>query len=114
MRRSVQATVRPLFNEGDVQLNAGTLRAYGQEKYLGSKVAAVLGKDYASYTCFGAINGGRIRGSNEGYLIIEGNPNGYGDKTLYLNTYTSNANILMTSPVEKSVLVYPNLWRSFI
>ncbi|EOA59877.1 hypothetical protein NE451_14870 [Bacteroides nordii] len=84
--------------EGDVQLNAGTLRAYGQEKYLGSKVAAVLGKDYASYTCFGAINGGRIRGSNEGYLIIEGNPNGYGDKTLYLNTYTSNANILMTSP----------------
>lgn len=89
------------FFDGDVQLNSGTLKAYGQEKYLNSKVAAVLGKDYASYTCFGAVNGGRIRGSNEGYLIIEGNPNGYGDKTLYLNTYTSNANILMTSPGGK-------------
>ena len=38
-----------------------------------------------------------IRGSNEGYLILSGNPNGYGDPTVYINRYTSNGNVLMTA-----------------
>jgi|GEM_PF-6947510 len=49
-----------------------------------TKVAAVLGADYNQWTYFGGVAGGRIRGSNEGYLVIEGNPNGSGDKNVYL------------------------------
>lgn len=82
---------------GDLQLNVGVLRAYGSESFYGAKISAILGKDYSSYTCFGAINGGRIRGSNEGYLIMEGNPNGYGSPTIFMNRYVSNGNIIMTS-----------------
>ncbi len=84
--------------DGDLELSKGVFRASGYETYRGSKVAAILGKDYNSYTCFGAVNGGRIRGSNEGYLILEGNPNGYGYPTIYINRYVSNANVIMTSP----------------
>lgn len=83
--------------EGDIELNSGILRAYGKQDFVGSKASAILGGDYESYTLFGGVNGGRIRGSNEGYLILEGNPNGYKDHTVYVNRYVSNGNVVMTS-----------------
>ena len=38
-----------------------------------------------------------IRGSNEGYLILSGNPNGYGNRNVYINRYTSNGDVIMTA-----------------
>ena len=51
----------------------------------GNNVAAIFGNNYNHWTYFGGATGGRIRGSNEGYLVVESNPNGPGDKSLYLN-----------------------------
>jgi hypothetical protein len=57
-------------------------------------VAAILGNNYNHWTYFGGTTGGRIRGANDGYLVLESNPNGTGDKNLYLN-FQSTSNILM-------------------
>lgn len=73
------------------------LKANGTDSVGGQKVAAILGNHYQSYTCFGAQNGGRIRGSNEGYLILESNPAGYGTKGVFINSYISNANVYLGS-----------------
>lgn len=73
------------------------LKANGTDSIGGQKVAAILGNHYQSYTCFGAQNGGRIRGSNEGYLILESNPAGYGTKGVFINSYISNANVYLGS-----------------
>ncbi|TRX51636.1 hypothetical protein FNH22_24045 [Fulvivirga sp. M361] len=51
----------------------------------GSKVAARFGDAHFHWTYFGDGHSGRIRGSGEGYLWIESNANGGGDKMLYLN-----------------------------
>ncbi len=59
-----------------------------------ANVAAILGDDYNHFTYFGGTTGGRIRGSNEGYLVVESNPNGSNNKSLYLN-HDSPGNILM-------------------
>ncbi|WP_295124136.1 hypothetical protein [uncultured Chitinophaga sp.] len=59
----------------------------------GDNISAILGSSYNHWTMFGGANGGRIRGSNEGYLDLETNANGT-NKTLYLNT-TSPGDILM-------------------
>jgi len=93
----VSKTNSTIIHDGNLELTGGILRAFGHQEFAGSKIAAVLGNDYASYTCFGAINGGRIRGSNEGYLILEGNTNGYGSPTVYINRYTASGNVVMTS-----------------
>lgn len=90
-----------MVHEGDFELSSGILKTRGHTNYLGSKVSAMLGGDYASYTVFGGVNGGRIRGSNQGYLVLEGNPDGYGNPTIYMNRYVSNGNIIMTASSGK-------------
>jgi len=62
--------------------------------YNGSNIAAILGDNYNDWTNFGGVTGGRIRGDNNGYLVLESNPNGTGDKNLYLN-FASTGNILI-------------------
>ncbi|MDW7691161.1 hypothetical protein R9C00_19585 [Flammeovirgaceae bacterium SG7u.111] len=54
----------------------------------GTKLAAVLGNDWNSWTAFGSPNGGRIRGSGEGYLVLESNPNGI-DRRVLINSKSS-------------------------
>lgn len=61
----------------------------------GIKIAAVLGNSYNEWTTFGATTGGRIRGSNEGYLVLETNSAG-SDNKLYMNT-ASKGNIIMAT-----------------
>ncbi len=86
---------------GNVEVFNGMLNVTGSQTYLGSNVSAVLGGNYSDYTCFGSPQGGRIRGSNDGYLILEANPNGYGNKNVYINRYVAGGNILMTSSTGK-------------
>ncbi|MCW3466132.1 hypothetical protein [Chitinophaga nivalis] len=50
----------------------------------GTRVAAVLGNAWNDWTAFGGTGGGKIRGSNEGYLMLETNPTG-SDNVLGLN-----------------------------
>ena len=50
-------------------------------------------------TLVSALRG--IRGSNEGYLILGGNPIGYGNHNVYINRYTPNANVIMTASSGK-------------
>ncbi|MGO4294109.1 hypothetical protein [Chitinophaga sp. RAB17] len=61
----------------------------------GAKLAAVLGNAYNEWTAFGGASGGRIRGSNEGYLVLETNNAGSNNK-MYLNT-ASAGDIIMAS-----------------
>lgn len=61
----------------------------------GTRVAATFGNAYNDWTTFGATTGGRIRGSSEGYLDIETNPNGT-DNKLYMNI-GSNGHIVMAN-----------------
>ncbi|WP_126243343.1 hypothetical protein [Chitinophaga rhizosphaerae] len=56
-------------------------------------ISAILGNNHRHFTAFGSINGGRIRGADEGYLVVESNPNG-ANKTLYLN-HESPGNVLI-------------------
>ncbi len=86
---------------GNVDIFNGMLNVTGSQAYMGSNVSAVLGGNYSDYTCFGSPQGGRIRGSNDGYLILEANPNGYGNKNVYINRYVAGGNILMTSSTGK-------------
>jgi hypothetical protein len=51
----------------------------------GTLLAARLGNAYNHWTYFGDGNSGRIRGSGEGYLYLSSNPDGTGDKRIYLN-----------------------------
>lgn len=62
--------------------------------YNGNYISAIFGSAINHWTYFGGVTAGRIRGSNEGYLVIGSNPNGTGDKNLYLN-YDSPGNILL-------------------
>lgn len=82
---------------GDVEVVSGALTTSGYQDFMGTKVTAILGDDYNEYTCFGSARGGMIRGSNEGYLILSGNPNGYGNRNVYINRYTSNGDVIMTA-----------------
>lgn len=59
----------------------------------GEIAAAILGNAYNHWTYFGGPTAGKIRGSNEGYLDLETNPQGT-NKTMYLNA-SSSGNILM-------------------
>ena len=90
-----------VYFNGDVEVASGAFYTSGYEEYMGTKVTAVLGDDYNQYTCFGSPRGGMIRGSNEGYLILGGNPNGYGNHNVYINRYTPNANVIMTASSGK-------------
>lgn len=89
------------YLNGDVEVASGMLFTSGYQDFMGTKVTAVLGDDYNQYTCFGSPRGGMIRGSNEGYLILGGNPNGYGNHNVYINRYTPNANVIMTASSGK-------------
>ena len=82
---------------GDVEVVSGVFSTSGNQDFMGTKVTAILGDDYNEYTCFGSARGGMIRGSNEGYLILSGNPNGYGNRNVYINRYTSNGDVIMTA-----------------
>ena len=82
---------------GDVEVVSGAFSTSGYQDFMGTKVTAILGDDYNEYTCFGSARGGMIRGSNEGYLILSGNPNGYGNHNVYINRYTSNGDVIMTA-----------------
>ena len=82
---------------GDVEVVSGALSTSGYQDFMGTKVTAILGDDYNEYTCFGSARGGMIRGSNEGYLILSGNANGYGNRNVYINRYTSNGDVIMTA-----------------
>lgn len=82
---------------GDVEIVSGAFSTSGYQDFMGTKVTAILGDDYNEYTCFGSARGGMIRGSNEGYLILSGNPNGYGNRNVYINRYTSNGDVIMTA-----------------
>ncbi len=90
-----------VYFNGDVEVASGAFYTSGYQEYMGTKVTAVLGDDYNQYTCFGSPRGGMIRGSNEGYLILGGNPNGYGNHHVYINRYTPNANVIMTASSGK-------------
>lgn len=90
-----------IFLNGDVEVASGMLFTSGYQEFIGTKVTAVLGDDYNHYTCFGSPRGGMIRGSNEGYLILGGNPNGYGNHNVYINRYTPSANVIMTASSGK-------------
>ena len=90
-----------IFLNGDVEVASGMLFTSGYQEFMGTKVTAVLGDDYNHYTCFGSPRGGMIRGSNEGYLILGGNPNGYGNHNVYINRYTPSANVIMTASSGK-------------
>ncbi len=57
-------------------------------------ITAILGNGFNHWTLFGGSTGGRIRGSNEGYLVIEGNPHGSGDNNIYLNPH-SNSDVII-------------------
>ena len=89
------------YLNGDVEVASGMLFTSGYQDFMGTKVTAVLGDDYNQYTCFGSPRGGMIRGSNEGYLVISGNPNGYGNQNVYINRYTPSANVIMTASSGK-------------
>lgn len=65
-----------------------------------------FGSSFTHYTYFGDNNSGRIRGSGEGYLSLESNPLGTGDKNIYL--YSSD-NLIMAG----SSLVYSGGFASF-
>ncbi len=62
----------------------------------GESVSAILGNTGSHWTYFGGTTGGRIRGSNDGYLVLESNPNGTGDKRLFLNM-NSSGNVSIAS-----------------
>jgi len=81
---------------GDVELSDGILRASGHTMFGNQRTTAIMGNHFASFTTFGGINGGRIRGSNEGYLILEGNPNGFGAPRVYINRFVANGHVIMT------------------
>ncbi|WP_461639631.1 hypothetical protein [Labilibaculum euxinus] len=53
--------------------------------YHGDLVSARLGNAYNHWTYFGDGNSGRIRGSGEGYLVLESNINGSGNKVIALH-----------------------------
>ncbi|MEC5147902.1 hypothetical protein [Chitinophaga sp. 212800010-3] len=59
----------------------------------GERAAAILGNAYNDWTYFGALSGGKIRGSNEGYLDLETNTAG-SDKNLYMN-FASSGNVII-------------------
>ncbi|NLU94262.1 hypothetical protein [Chitinophaga sp. Ak27] len=86
---------------GRVGINNGSPRApldvvaTATDTANGIKLAAVLGNAYNEWTTFGAPTGGRIRGSNEGYLVLETNSAGT-DNKLYMNT-ASTGNIIMAT-----------------
>ena len=48
-----------------------------------------LGNDFSSKTFFGPGTSGFIRGDSVGYLVVSSNPDGPGDKTLYLEGASS-------------------------
>ena len=82
---------------GNVELrNSGILRAEGFQNFMGSQVSAVLGADFRSYTTFGSPRGGRIRGSDQGFLVLEGNPNGWGAPRVYINRFVPHGHVIMT------------------
>ena len=58
----------------------------------GTLISARFGNAFNHWTYFGDNNSGRIRGSGSGYLYLSSNPNGTGDKNLYLDA--SGANII--------------------
>lgn len=66
------------------------LHVVGAAEIAESNVSAILGNAYNYWTYFGGTSGGRIRGSDEGYIVIDGNPNGSGNKNIYLNSGTSS------------------------
>lgn len=95
------------FYGGDVDVISGNLNVYGNGKLgvgtttpqaglqvtqtsniNGNYVSAILGAAVNHWTYFGGTTAGRVRGSNEGYLVVGSNPGGTGDKTLYLNNDT--------------------------
>ncbi|WP_147243580.1 hypothetical protein [Chitinophaga flava] len=59
----------------------------------GTRVAAILGNSWNDWTAFGGAAGGKIRGSNEGYLIVETNASG-SNNVLGLNL-SSPGNVLI-------------------
>ncbi|PSL41254.1 hypothetical protein CLV51_1222, partial [Chitinophaga niastensis] len=60
----------------------------------GDRAAAILGNAYNDWTYFGGITGGKIRGSNEGYLALETNPGS--NNAMFMNS-VSSGNILMVN-----------------
>lgn len=60
----------------------------------GDRAAVILGNAYNDWTYFGGITGGKIRGSNEGYLVLETNP---GSNNSMLMNSISSGNILMVN-----------------
>jgi hypothetical protein len=89
-----------LLNGGNVGIGTTTplvgLHVTKTVNYNGIPIAAIFGNNYFDWTQFGGLTAGRIRGSNEGYLVVEGNPTGTGDKSLYLN-YSTNGNVIIAT-----------------
>ena len=52
------------------------------------KIAAILSSSYNNWVHFGGSKSGRIRGSNEGYLVVDSYPTGTNNR-LYLNLSSS-------------------------
>ncbi|UYQ95203.1 hypothetical protein MKQ68_08855 [Chitinophaga horti] len=64
-------------------------------------VAAIFGNAYNHLTLFGGEHGGRIRGSNEGYLDLESNVTGANNR-LFLNI-TSPGHVVMSMQPQSNV-----------
>ena len=65
-----------------------------------------LGNALNHFTYFGGGNSGYIRGTGEGYLFLASNPDGSGDKNIYLSSaanvvVTGNVGIGTTTPANK-------------
>jgi hypothetical protein len=75
----------PIWTSANVGIGTQTPQAGLHVINAVNNVAAILGNAYNHVTLFGGTTSGYIRGDNSGFLVLESNTAGYGDKKLYLN-----------------------------
>jgi len=102
------------ITSGNIKLDTGNLKVLGGRVGIGTsspsagihvtngvdlggvyRQTAIFGNSAYDWTSFGSAQGGRIRGSSEGYLVLESYPTGT-DNRLYLN-YSSSGNVIIAN-----------------
>lgn len=83
-----------LVSIGDATPKAG-LHVISVDESSGERAVAILGNTYRDWTYFGGITGGKIRGSSEGYLVLESSKTG-SNKMVGINL-ESPGNVLMAT-----------------